>query len=224
MPTKRRLLRGSYQNIIDLYEGTPNDIRIEGENWYKDAHVIAQNVGDILLEKAFHITDEVQAQILGAGIVACFSPQMVWEKNIRAANVFARDTHTKPVWITNRDYEKALSMVKGFCRGVMSTDFIMEQLGEGALKTRPFFMNILNPEGDAKTNGITIDRHAIAVYLGEVPTPLQVGRAFSPNGNSQIQNSYKIASDKLGVHHNTVQATTWLEWRITKGNKNDNNI
>ena len=139
--------------------------------------------------------------ILVACIVACFSPQMVWEKNIRAANVFARDTHTKPVWITNRDYEKAISMVKGFCRGVMSTDFIMEQLGEGALKTRPFFMNILNPEGDAKTNGITIDRHAIAIYLGEVPNSLQVGRAFSPNGNRQIQNRYKIASKKLEIHH-----------------------
>ena len=216
MSSKRRLLRGSYQNIIDLYEGTPDNIRIEGENWYKDANVIAQNVGDILLEKAFHITDEVRAQILGAGSVACFSPQMVWEKNIRAANVFARDTHTKPVCITNRDYEKALSMVKGFCHGVMSPEFIMEQLGKGALKTRPFFMNILNPEGDAKTNGITIDRHAIAVYLGEVPNALQVGRAFSPNGNSQIQNSYKIASDRLDVHHNTLQATTWLQWRIEK--------
>ena len=216
MTAKRRLLRGSYQNIIDLYEQTPDHIRIEGENWYKDAHVIAQNVGDILLEKAFHITDEVQAQVLGAGIIACFSPQMVWEKNIRAANVFARDTDTKPVWITNRDYEKALKMVKGFCNGVMSPEFIMMQLGEGALKTRPFFMNILSPEGDVKTNGITIDRHAIAVYLGEVPTSLQVGRANSSNGNSQIQNSYKIASDRLNMHHNTLQATTWLQWRIEK--------
>ena len=55
MSSKRRLLRGSYQNIIDLYEGTPDNIRIEGENWYKDANVIAQNVGDILLEKAVEI-------------------------------------------------------------------------------------------------------------------------------------------------------------------------
>ena len=30
MSSKRRLLRGSYQNIIDLYEGTPDNIRIEG--------------------------------------------------------------------------------------------------------------------------------------------------------------------------------------------------
>ena len=217
--SKRRLLRGSYTNIIKIYEKASDEIKAEGENWYKDAHVIAQNVGDILLDKAFHITDEVQAQMLGAGIIACFSPQMVWEKNIRAANVFARDIHTKPVWITNRDYEKALSMVQGFCNGVMSCEFIMKQLGEGALKTRPFFMNIYQPKGTVKDNGITVDRHAIAIYLGEIPNPLQVGRAFSPNGNSQIQNSYKIASDRLGVHHNTLQATTWLEWRINRGSK-----
>ena len=222
--TKRRLLRGSYQNIIDLYDRTPDHIKIEGEAWYPDAHIIAQNVGEIAMNGTTLTDHKRRKMLLGAGIISAFSPQMVWEKNIRAANIFARDIDTKPVWITNRDYEKAISMVKGFCRGVMSTDFIMEQLGEGALKTRPFFMNILNPEGNAKTNGITIDRHAIAVYLGEVPTPLQVGRAFSPNGNSQKQNSYKIASDKLGGHHNTVQATTWLEWRSTKGNKNDNNI
>ena len=77
-------------------------------------------------------------------------------------------------------------------------------------------MNILNPQGDVDTNGITIDRHAIAIYLGEVPNNLQVGRAFSSNGNRQIQNSYKIASRKLGIHHNALQATTWLQWRIEK--------
>ena len=216
MTTKRRLLRGSYKNIIDLYEETPDHIRIEGEHWYKDAHVIAQNIGDILLDKAFNIADEAKAQMLGAGIIACFSPQMGWEKNLRAANLFARDTQTKPVWITDRDYSKALKMVEGFCQELLSPEFIKKQLGEGALKTRPFFMNILSPEGDVKTNGITIDRHAIAVYLGVVPNALQVGRAFSPNGNSQIQNSYKIASDKLDIHHNIVQATTWLQWRIEK--------
>ena len=225
MPSKRRLLRGSYQNIIDLYEGTPDHIRIEGENWYKDAHVIAQNVGDILLEKAFHITDGIQAQILGAGIVACFSPQMVWEKNIRAANVFARDTNTKPVWITDRDYNKAISMVK-YVRenSEADTETVMGILGEGALKTRPFFMNIYQPKGTVKDNGITVDRHAIASYLGVVPNSVQVSRAFSPNGNSQIQNSYKIASDKLGIHHNALQATTWLEWRINKGTINNETV
>ena len=77
-------------------------------------------------------------------------------------------------------------------------------------------MNILNPDGDVKYNGITIDRHAIAIYLGGVPNPTQVSRASARGGNTQIQNSYKIASKKLEVHHNTLQATTWLEWRINK--------
>ena len=85
-------------------------------------------------------------------------------------------------------------------------------------------MNIHNPIWTAENNGVTIDRHAIAIYLGTVPNSLQVGRAFSPNGNSQIQNSYKIASDKLGVHHNTLQATTWLEWRINKGRVNNESV
>ena len=97
-----------------------------------------------------------------------------------------------------------------------TSENILEILGDGAVKTRPFFMNILNPSGGVQDNGITIDRHAIAIYLRDVPSALQVGRASSKNGNTQIQNSYKIASQKLGVHHNDLQATTWLEWRINK--------
>ena len=219
--SKRRLLRGSYSNIIDIYKKASDELKAEGEAWYSEAHIMARNIGQIALSKS--ISDSKQV-MLGAGIIACFSPQMVWEKNIRAANVFA-GSFDKPVWITDRDYNKAIAMVK-YVRETseVDTETIMGILGEGALKTRPFFMNIYKPKGTVKDNGITVDRHAIAIYLGAVPSSLQVSRAFSPNGNSQIQNSYKIASDKLGVHHNTLQATTWLEWRINKGTTNNESV
>ena len=213
MATKRRLLRGSYENIIKTYEGASQELKDEGKTWYPEAHLIAKSVGGIALSP--NITEQRQV-LLGAGIISAFSPQMVWEKNIRAAMVFA-GTGNKPVWITNRDYDKACKMMKCIMRNLDATpEDILEILGDGAVKTRPFFMNILNPSGEVKENGITIDRHAIAIYLGDVPSPLQVGRASSKNGNTQIQNSYKIASQKLGVHHNDLQATTWLEWRINK--------
>ena len=220
--SKRRLLRGSYTNIIDIYKGASDELKAEGEAWYEDAHIMARNIGEIALPLSIvNSSDNLSSLrrrqvLLGAGIIACFSPQMVWEKNIRAANVFA-GSYTKPIWITDRDYNKAISMVK-YVRedSEADTETVMGILGEGALKTRPFFMNIYQPKGTVKENGITIDRHAIAIYLGVVPNSLQVGRAFSPNGNIQIQNSYKIASNKLGVHHNALQATTWLQWRLTK--------
>ena len=159
---------------------------------------------------------EYRQVLLGAGIISVFSPQMVWEKNIRAANVFA-GSFNRPVWITNRDYNKAVKMVKCVRENInVEAEDILEILGDGAVKPRPVFMNILNPDGDVKYNGITIDRHAIAIYLGGVPNPTQVSRASARGGNTQIQNSYKIASKKLEVHHNTLQATTWLEWRINK--------
>ena len=218
----RRLLRGSYNNIIQIYKNAPNELKAEGESWYPEAHIIARNIGEIALPRPYTDGDIVSSRyeyrqvLLGAGIIAVFSPQMVWEKNIRAANVFA-GSFDKPVWITNRDYDKAIKMVKCVRENInVEAEDILEILGDGAVKTRPFFMNILNPDGDVKYNGITIDRHAIAIYLGDVPSPLQVGRASSKNGNTQIQNSYTIASKRLGVHHNAVQATTWLEWRINK--------
>ena len=222
--SKRRLLRGSYSNIIDIYKQAPDELKAEGEAWYSEAHIMARNIGLIAMPNRDDGISEDNKTMLGAGIIACFSPQMVWEKNIRAANVFA-GSFDKPVWITDRDYNKAIAMVK-YVRETSEadTETIMGILGEGALKTRPFFMNIYKPKGTVKDNGITVDRHAIAIYLGAVPSSLQVGRAFSPNGNSQIQNSYKIASDKLGIHHNAVQATTWLEWRINKGTTNNESV
>ena len=225
MATKRRLLRGSYENIIKTYEGASQELKDEGKSWYPEAHIMARNVGEIALPYYFNDRTytrqrdsayEYRQVLLGAGIISAFSPQMVWEKNIRAANVFAGSL-TKPVWVTNRDYDKAFNIVKCVTGNSDATsENILEILGDGAVKTRPFFMNILNPSGGVQDNGITIDRHAIAIYLGDVPSALQVGRASSKNGNTQIQNSYKIASQKLGVHHNDLQATTWLEWRINK--------
>ena len=230
MVKKRRLLKGSYNNIINVYNNASDELKTEGNTWYQEAHILARNVGQLALPRPYNnrVRDlanygdivssryEYRQDLLGAGIIAVFSPQMVWEKNIRAANVFA-GSFDKPVWITNRDYDKAIKMVKCVRENInVEAEDILEILGDGAVKTRPFFMNILNPDGDVKYNGSTIDRHAIAIYLGDVPSPLQVGRASSKNGNTQIQNSYTIASKRLGVHHNAVQATTWLEWRINK--------
>lgn len=216
-------LRGSFRNIIKIYDMASDELKAEGESWYPEAHIMARNVGEIAFPRPYTDGDIVSSRyeyrqvLLGAGIISVFSPQMVWEKNIRAANVFA-GSFDKPVWITNRDYDKAVKMVKCVRENTdVEPDDILEILGEGAVKTRPFFMNILNPYGHVRLNGITIDRHAIAIYLGETPNSLQVGRASSKNGNSQIQNSYKLAAKKLGIHHNALQATTWLEWRINRG-------
>lgn len=215
-------LKGSFRNIIKIYNMASDELKAEGESWYPEAHIIARNIGEIAFPRPYTDGDIVSSRyeyrqvLLGAGIIAVFSPQMVWEKNIRAANVFA-GSFDKPVWITNRDYDKAIKMVKCVRENInVEAEDILEILGDGAVKTRPFFMNILNPDGDVKYNGITIDRHAIAIYLGGVPNPTQVSRASARGGNTQIQNSYKIASKKLEVHHNTLQATTWLEWRINK--------
>ena len=104
----RRLLRGSYNNIIQIYKNAPNELKAEGESWYPEAHIIARNIGEIAFPRPYTDGDIVSSRyeyrqvLLGAGIIAVFSPQIVWDKNIRAANVFAGSLN-KPVWITNRD-------------------------------------------------------------------------------------------------------------------------
>ena len=52
--------------------------------------------------------------------------------------------------------EESIDMPLGaLLRDNVEAEDILEILGDGAVKTRPFFMNILNPDGDVKYNGIT---------------------------------------------------------------------
>ena len=75
-----------------------------------------------------------------------------------------------------------------------------------------FFMNIVNP----KSNGVTIDRHAVSLAVGR---DLQ-GSSLQMSA-TQYQffvNAYQIASKKVGLLPSQLQAVTWVEWRKFKKN------
>ena len=220
MTSPKRLLRGSYRNILECYERADESSSEEGRVWYLQGRDIAFEIGEncVLSYCPYDYTEEGQLAEnileyhelvqLGAGIIASLSPQTSWDKNIEGALYFSK-TLEKPKFTTDVNYNKALDIF----HSVMLKDNIDIEtiLGEKAYKTKAFYNNICNPDGDY---GVTIDRHAISIYLGKSCTKQQLSRGLdSKRTNDTIRNSYKKVADMLGIHYNILQATTWVQWR-----------
>ena len=194
MAKAENVVKGSFRNIIDIYNKASEASIAEGEVWYTDAHTIALQVSELCG------TDDVR---VGAGILAALSPQMDWGENIaEALKVASLGYSTKQ---TSANNEKAVKIREG-----QDPDEVL-----GGAKVTAFYHAILEPFGDTPP---VIDRHAIDIYRGKLISKRDRNRAMSnPRVINRIQTSYKLASKKLGVHYNVVQAVTWVQHRKDKG-------
>lgn len=197
MATKHsNILKGSWRNIRNVYESASEAAKSEGEVWYSQAHVIAKALG---AHTGLPLEKQVKA---GAGILAALSPQTDWGTNITFAWLLVLEGTQKH---TTANHNKAMRILNG--------EEPLDVLGGN--KVRAFYGNILNPE-DA-TVPVTIDRHAVAVYLGRVPEQ-HAEKAYS---NKQvwkrIEGAYRQAARHLNINPQVLQAVTWVEWRYRKG-------
>jgi len=208
MPTKRRLVRGSYKNIIDCFDRADSSTVVEGAIWYKLANGWANVVGTQLSHYGHAQLDTRESRTLvGAGIISALSPQNSWEQNKTDAWRFGQ-TLEKPKWCTDVSFNKALLIVESaqYDNPAQIIDSIL-----GGNKTKAFFQNILNPDGGYKP---TIDRHAISIYLGRRCKKKELQRGLeSTVANDTISKAYIRASKELGCNYNELQAITWVQWR-----------
>jgi hypothetical protein len=203
--TKRRLVRGSFHNILDCFERASSETVVDGAIWYPTAHGWANLVGTRLSHHGNAKLDYRDERILvGAGILSALSPQTNWEQNKEMALYFA-ETLDKPNWCTNINYNKALSIVKAH----VDIDTIATILNGN--KTKAFFHNIVHPYGE--NNLPTIDRHAISIYLGRRCTYKELVRGLGGTANKTISNAYIKAAKILECNPQVVQAITWVQWR-----------
>ena len=115
MTTKRRLVRGSFHNILDCFESASSESIVEGGSWYPTARVWAAKVGTVLVDSGHvvleNMYDHVGSRIvLGAGIISALSPQTNWTQNQEMAFFFA-ETLDKPNWCTDINYNKGITIV-----------------------------------------------------------------------------------------------------------------
>lgn len=208
MTTKRRLVRGSFHNILDCFERASSESIVEGGTWYPTARVSAEQVGIRLAHHGYvNLFSKYGKARVGAGIISAFSPQTNWTQNKEMALYFA-ETLDKPNWCTDINYDKAMKIV-----AISQVDVDVEAIAKilNGKKTTAFFHNIVNPYGE--NNLPTIDRHAISIYLGRRCTYTELVRGLGGTANKTISNAYIKASKLLETTPQIVQAVTWVQWR-----------
>ena len=194
MSKAENAIKGSVRNIIDTYKKASEASLAEGEAWYTDAHSIALQVSELCG------TIDIR---VGAGILAALSPQMDWGENIAEALKLASIGYSKKQ--TGANNTKAVKIREG-----QDPEEVL-----GGKKVVPFYHAILEPFGNDLP---VVDRHAIEVFCGKPVSKRDRTRAMSSLKEiTEIQASYKLASNKLGVHYNVVQAVTWVQHRKNKG-------
>jgi hypothetical protein len=176
------------QNIRMVYgRATDSDI-IAGRAWYTLAHRTAGN----LTPKDLHIA---------AGIIAAFSPQMAWKKNVElAATCIRRNRFTGHYGANNR---KARRIANG-----------IEPLKVlGGEKTRAFYQCI---ESAGNCDAVCVDRHAIAVCLGRNAEESE-RKNVQRKKYAAYANAYRNVASEIGILPSELQAVCWVCWRREEG-------
>lgn len=178
------ILTPTAENVLAVWESSNDSHRESGLNWYAFAHAFARDIadGDI---------------VRGAGVIAALSPQKEWGLNMRlAARAFDTGIATGNTGPCN---DKANAILAGADP--------LAVMGNG-LKTRNFYLNILDPEG---REAVTIDRHAYDVALGK----RAVGNkrySLTPTRYAAFASAYIAAADVAGILPHQMQAVTWESW------------
>lgn len=197
--------RRTVNNILRVYDQSDSG----GHSWYDEAHEYAKELArDYLIEVDSTVSVEAYrdawaaAIAKAAGIIASLSPLKTWTENKEIAAEFLNTGRVKHTGQFKRKAELILHS-----DGDVST--ICEALNGN--KITSFFLNILNPkEGSV----VTIDRHAIAVAVGEsLPSE---GQKLTRNQYEFFANCYRVAAAKRGILPLQMQAVTWVKWRELK--------
>jgi hypothetical protein len=174
-------------NILKMYND--QSVLHSGYNWYTEAHKLAETWA-----KEHKVSTMVMA-----GVIASLSPNTSWDENKKLVEDFM---HTGTCGHTGVMIGKAVG-----CMFATSDKEILSILNGEKIKS--FFLNILYPE--VRTT-VTIDRHAVAVALGRVPS----GKHITVKQYAFFVGAYQRAADVLDLMPHQLQAVTWVKWRLFK--------
>jgi hypothetical protein len=127
------------QNIVDAWNDCTDQQKLDGADWYWEAHGLAKLIG----------RGNVR---MGAGVIAALSPNKRWDINKRIA------LRTLDGDVSGH-VGNAIAKATAIMQGTDPTEVLPM-----ARKTGHFFMNIVDP---SDPNWVTIDRHAYRVATCE---------------------------------------------------------
>ena len=190
------------QNIIKWYDGSSNEAREQGANWYYQANHIATYIAN-----KFNVP---VAKV--CGVIAALSPATNWVQNIADAHnlILAWVNNIDPREVVVGTYGKNKIKAIQILTGPSGTDTVIGQIllnKSRVNKTASFYWNILYPRDK---DHVTIDRHAFRIVL-DSPQADEV--CMTEKRYRSMVEAFKLAAEKLNVEPQRVQATTWLNYR-----------
>lgn len=177
----------SYQeNLLRLFELTPENIRAEGVQWYPSARLYFTQ-----LARKY----KLQPRIV-LGVVAALSPFVSWKTQL---------LHTEG-FIRNELKKKGSGRFPGFKPNIRNARNIMAGMPPLEVlkgpKTRAFYKNLIG-----LTNHVTLDRHAISAALNV--------KVIDHDDLKGIAMAYRKAARKVGLGLSHFQAVIWQMWRLS---------
>jgi hypothetical protein len=170
--------------ILDLYNSADSAARNDGMEWY----TIARN-------DCAEFAREFNLDIVTAvGIVAALSPNMRWDRNIKAARALIQG-ETCAAYPANRDKANRI------LAGELPLDVL------GGLKVRAFYGNILSAGSDVN---VTIDGHAFNAAHG-IAQPVKNANV-TPREFARLTRAYRVAARIVGIPAPAMQAIVWVVW------------
>jgi hypothetical protein len=165
------------ENILSVYRSADFVSFIDGLNWYETVHEMARDLHPNVVKSA--------------GVLSALSPRMPWHRNVALAETcIAGD-------LTGGALKRSIGNANAIRNGANPWDVL------GGLKTRAFFINILDP---MRTDVVTVDTHAIKIAGLDRDS---VGKGLY----MEIQQAYIDAANVAGIRPNQMQAVTWMTYR-----------
>lgn len=174
------------ENIIRVFEQASDTEYREGFGWYDKYREVALSLspGDVWR---------------GAGIIAAYSPNNYWDRNIFLATESLRNGVARTDYFGNQ-----VAKVERMLNGEHPLDVLKGD------KERAFAAAIADPYTDIAT----IDRHAHDIAMGRVfaDRERKIGKVLFRT----ISEHYRQASFEAGITVSQIQAITWVVWRNRK--------
>ena len=201
-------------HIVAEFLNSSDKNKIEGQQWYKTAHIIAAQIA-----KTFNIK-----LIKVVGVIAALSPNNHWDKNIIDAESLIAAYNSGmsydqifdeiKVSTFNPNKRKALNVL--FDLACESVKELIKPKKESGHKVLSFFNCIYDYNNPLV---VCIDGHALSIYLGDRITVNDSKSNMTPKQYAHIQEAYRLATDKINeIEGRTyipmeIQAITWLAYR-----------
>lgn len=167
------------ENILKVYRSADFASFSDGLDWYETVHDMARDI---------HSNVSV-----ASGIIAALSPRMPWHRNIELAQVCADGN------LNSGALKRSIGNANAILSGSNPWDVL------GGLKTRAFYVNILDPYD---VDFVTVDTHAIKIAGIDRDS---VGKGLY----NEIAQAYRDAAKVAGMRPNQMQAITWMTYRDT---------